>query len=129
MILMAVSANTGAETIHHKLHEKLHPEHARISVRDHVQFPLKTGSAVFSLRSSLTVNAPGVVLEILGDTAEGRVHHYRINRPQPDGKVRLRYQGNISSGGTKGFFEMPESVLSPEVLISYSPDNWKHKQP
>ena len=111
---MAVSAGIRAETIHHELHVKLHPEQARISVRDHVQFPMNTESAVFSLRSSLTVNAPGVVLEMLGDTTEGRVRHYRINRLPADGKVQLHYQGNISSDGTKGTFDMPESVLSTD---------------
>jgi len=112
IILLTVSANIRAETIHHELHVKLQPEQARISVIDYVQFPMNTDSAVFSLRSSLTVNAPGVELELLGDTAEGRVRHYRINRLPPDRKVQLYYQGNIASDGTKGTFDMPESVLS-----------------
>ena len=124
IMLMTVSANISAETIHHELHVKLQPEQARISVRDLVQFPINTGSAVFSLRSSLTVNAPGVVLEMLDDTAEGRLRHYRINRLPADGKVQLNYQGNISSDGTKGTFDMPESVLSREGVYLDGGSAW-----
>jgi len=121
---MTVSASIRAETIHHELHVKLLPEQARISVRDHVQFPMNTESAVFSLRSSLTVNAPGAVIEMLGDTAEGRVRHYRINRLPADGKVQLYYQGNISSDGTKGTFDMPESVFSPDGVYLDGGSAW-----
>ncbi len=121
---MTVSASIRAETIHHELHVKLQPEQARISVRDHVQFPMNTENAVFSLRSSLTVKAPGLVLEMLGDTAEGRVRHYRINRLPADGKVQLHYQGNISSDGTKGTFDMPESVLSTDGVYLDGGSAW-----
>jgi len=121
---MTVSANIRAETIHHVLHVKLQPEQARISVSDRVQFPMNTGSAVFSLRSSLTVNAPGVVLETLDDTAEGRLRHYRINGLPADGKVQLYYQGNISSDGTKGIFDMPESVLSRDGVYLDGGSAW-----
>ena len=124
IIIMTVSASIRAETIHHELHVQLQPEQARISVRDHVQFPMNTESAVFSLRSSLAVNAPGVVLEMLGDTAEGRVRHYRINRLPADGKVQLHYQGNISSDGTKGTFDMPESVLNPDGVYLDGGSAW-----
>ena len=124
IMLMTVSVNIRAETIHHELHVKLQPEQARISVRDNVQFPMNTESAVFSLRSSLTVNAPGVELEMLGDTTEGRVRHYRINRLPADGKVQLHYQGNISSDGTKGTFDMPESVLSPDGVYLDGGSAW-----
>ncbi len=124
IILMAVSANIRAETIHHELHVKLQPEQARISVRDHVQFPMNTDSAVFSLHSSLTVTATGVELEVLGDAAEGRMRHYRINRLPPDGKVQLYYQGNISSEGSKGAFDMPESVLGPDGVYLDGGSAW-----
>jgi len=124
IILLTVSASIRAETIHHELHVKLQPEQARISVIDHVQFPMNTDSAVFSLRSSLTVNAPGIELELLGDTAEGRVRHYRINRLPADRKVQLYYQGNISSDGTKGAFDMPESVMSLEGVYLDGGSAW-----
>ncbi len=85
---------------------------------------MNTGSAVFTLRSSLTVKAPGVELELLGDTAEGRVRHYRINRLPPDGKVQLNYEGDIASEGTKGSFDMPESVLRSDGVYLDGGSAW-----
>lgn len=124
VIVLTVSADIGAESIHHELQVKLQLEQARISVIDHVQFPMNTDRAVFSLRSSLTVKAPGVELELLGDSAEGRLRHYRINRLPADGKVQLSYDGKITSGGTKGTFDMPESVLSPQGVYLDGGSAW-----
>ena len=73
---------------------------------------MNSESAVYSLRSSSAVNAPGVVIELPGDIAEGRVRHYRLNRLSADGKVQLDCQGNISAAGTNGAFDLSESVSS-----------------
>jgi len=124
IIILTVSADIGAETIHHELHVKLQLAQARISVIDYVQFPMNTGSTVFSLRSSLSVKAPGVELETLGNTADGRVRHYRINRLPPDGKVQLSYEGKITSEGTKGTFDMPESVLGSDGVYLDGGSAW-----
>ena len=124
IIILTVSADIGAETIHHELHVKLQLAQARISVIDYVQFPMNTGSTVFSLRSSLSVKAPGVELETLGNTADGRVRHYRINRLPPDGKVQLSYEGKITSEGTKGTFDMPEAVLGSDGVYLDGGSAW-----
>jgi hypothetical protein len=124
IIILTVSADIEAETIHHELHVKLQPAQGRISVIDYVQFPMNTDSTVFSLRSSLSVKAPGVELESLGNTADSRMRHYRINRLPPDGKVQLSYEGKITSEGTKGTFDMPESVLGSDGVYLDGGSAW-----
>jgi hypothetical protein len=73
---------------------------------------MNSESDVYSLRSSSAVNPPGVVIDLPGDIAEVVARHYRLNRLPADGKVQLDCQGNISSVGTNGTFDMPESLLS-----------------
>ena len=85
---------------------------------------MNTDSTVFTLRSSLSVIAPGVELESLGNTADGRVSHYRINRLPPDRKVQLSYEGKITSEGTKGIFDMPESVLGSDGVYLDGGSAW-----
>ena len=85
---------------------------------------MNTDSTVFSLRSSLSVKAHGVELETLDNSADGRVRHYRINRLPPDGKVQLSYEGKITSEGTKGTFDMPESVLGSDGVYLDGGSDW-----
>ena len=121
---MTVSAGIRAETIRHVLSIKLQPDQARTSVRDHVQFPMNTEIAVYPLRSGLTVTATGVEFEPPADAAEGRVRQYRNNRLPPDRKVQLYCQANISSEGSKGLFDMTESVSSRDGVCLDGGSTW-----
>ncbi len=124
ILVLTASAAIEAETIHHELHVKLLPEQARISVVDYLQLPANTETAVFTLRSSLTLKADGAELNLLGESADGRLRQYQLNRLPPDGKVQLGYEGIITSAGTRGPFAMPESVLGSEGVYLDGASNW-----
>jgi aminopeptidase N len=117
-------ASLAAETIHHQLHVKLHPSASSISVSDTVQFPAGTNSAEFSLRTGLTVKAARIELTSAGESDEGRLRHYRINRLPADGKVQLSYEGKIVSEKTVGPFDMPESVLDTDNVYLDGGSAW-----
>ncbi|MBT8118899.1 MAG: hypothetical protein KJN89_04200, partial [Gammaproteobacteria bacterium] len=110
--------------MHHQLHVKIQPDENSISIRDKIQLPAGTYSAEFSLRNSLTVKAVDAELILLGKSATGRLHHYRISRLPQDGKVQLDYQGKIVSERTVGPFEMPESALDSDNLYLDSGSAW-----
>ena len=113
LVLILTASNIfAAETLHHDLHVKLQPADGSISVIDNIQFPAGTVSAEFTLRKGLTVKADGVELSSIKQSSNSHLQHYRINRPPPDGKVQLSYEGKIVSAGTDGPFDMPESVLN-----------------
>lgn len=124
LVVLSVSGAVCADTLHHDLKVRLLPSEAGISVVDHVQFPANTGSAEFSLRSSLILETPGIVHDIIGESADGRLRHYRINRLPANGKVQLIYQGTISARQTRGPFDMPDAVLGPEGVYLDSSSSW-----
>jgi hypothetical protein len=123
-LILTASDIFAAKIIHHELHVRLSPAETSISVTDNVQLPAGTGSAEFSLRSSLTVKASGVELTLLKKSNAGRLHYYRINRLPADGKVQLSYHGNIVSDRTQGPFDMPESVLDTESVYLDNSSAW-----
>lgn len=114
VLILTASKIFAAEILHHDLHVKLQPADGSISVIDNIQFPVGTVSAEFTLRKGLTVKADGVELSPIKQSSNSHLQHYRINRPPPDGKVQLSYEGKIVSAGTDGPFDMPESVLNSE---------------
>ena len=124
VLILTASDIFAEEIIHHELHVKLHPVENSISVTDNIQLPAGSDIVEFSLRNSLTVNASGVELILLGESETGRLRHYRINRLPADGKVQLNYQGKIVSGRTEGPFDMPESVLNTENVYLDNSSAW-----
>jgi len=114
VLILTASKIFAAEILHHDLHVRLQPADGSISVIDNIQFPAGTVSAEFTLRKGLSVKADGVELSSIKQTGNSHLQHYRINRPPPDGKVQLSYEGKIVSAGTDGPFDMPESVLNTE---------------
>ena len=124
ILILTASDIFAAETIHHNLHVKLRPVEASISVTDVVQLPAGSDIVEFSLRNSLTVTASGVELSLLGESEDGRLRHYRINRLPADGKVQLSYKGRIVSGKIEKPFDMPDAVLNTENVYLDSRSAW-----
>ncbi|MGD8802824.1 MAG: M1 family aminopeptidase [Gammaproteobacteria bacterium] len=124
ILVLTASVNVSAEIIHHELQVKLYPQQSRMSVIDDMQLPAETDSADFTLRSSFTVVAPGVELIVRGQSADGRLRHYQINRLPADGKVQLLYEGNILSDSVQGPFGMPDSVLDGDTVYLGGGSYW-----
>ena len=124
LLLLADSDAAIADKLHHQLQVRLIPAKSHISVVDVIQFPANTKSAEFSLGGSLTLKTPGVEHEVLGESSDGHTRHYRINRLPAQGKVQLVYQGNISTQGTRGPFDMPDALLGPEGLYLDGSSHW-----
>ncbi|MBT8128579.1 MAG: M1 family peptidase [Gammaproteobacteria bacterium] len=124
LLVLAVPGASGANRLHHQLQVTLIPAQSHISVVDDIQFPANTRTAEFSLGSSLTLETPGIEHEILGVSSDGRSRHYRINRLPAQGKVQLVYQGNISTQGTRGPFDMPDALLGPEGVFLDGSSRW-----
>ncbi len=114
-----------AQTIHHTLSVTLLPEQSHIIVVDQIQFP--EGSAKnlsFKLRSSLSVEAKDAGLVMTGESAQGRLRHYRLNRLAQNSTVQVTYRGEIFSSQERQLFEMPESVLSREGVYLDGGSGW-----
>jgi aminopeptidase N len=72
----------------------------------------------------MTVKVIGADLSLLGESATGRLRHYRMNRLPADGMVQLSYEGRIESGEIKGPFDMPEAVLNTENVYLDNSSAW-----
>lgn len=124
IIVLTVSVGVSAETVHHDLHVHLQPDQARITVVDDMQMPANTTSAEFTLRSSFTVEAPAIELTLRGESADGRLRHYQINRLPADGKVQLQYEGKIQADRTEAASGMPDAVLDNESVYLDGGSYW-----
>jgi hypothetical protein len=93
-------------------------------VVDVIQLPAGTVSADFTLRSSFSVEAPDVELTVRGQSADGRLRYYQLNRLPADGKVQLLYQGNILADSVQGPFGMPDSVLDVDAVYLGGGSHW-----
>lgn len=124
-VLLLLFPPAKAETIHHELHVTLEPEHSRIRVVDQVQFPEDSAESInFILHSSLSVQAKNATLKIIGESEQGRLRHYHLNRLSPSRNIQLSYQGEISSKRIRKLFNMPESVLSKEMVYLDGGSGW-----
>ncbi len=124
ILVLTAPVNVNAENIHHELQVTLYPQQSRLSVIDDMQLPPGTVSADFTLSSSFTVKAPDVELSVRGQSADGRLRHYQLNRLPADGKVQLLYQGNILSDSVQGPFDMPDSVLDGDAVYLGGGSHW-----
>jgi hypothetical protein len=124
ILVLTASVNVSAEDIHHQLQVTLQPQQSRLSVIDDIQLPPGTVSANFTLRSSFTVKALDVELTVRGQSADGRLRHYQLNRLPADGKVQLLYQGNVLSDNVQGPFGMPDSVLDGDAVYLGGGSHW-----
>ena len=114
-----------ADTIHHDLHVKLDPDQARITVSDNIQLPTdSTNSVEFSLRSSLVVTTQDAELVMMGKSSHGQLQHYRLINLPKSRKVKLGYQGKITTDKAQDQFGMPEYILSKDGVYLDSASAW-----
>lgn len=94
-------------------------------VVDQVQFPEDSAESInFILHSRLSVQAKNATLKIIGESEQGRLRHYHLNRLSPTRNIQLSYQGEISSKRIRKLFNMPESVLSKETVYLDGGSGW-----
>jgi len=114
-----------ASTVQHDFQVTLQPTQARISVIDDLQLPANTPDNLeFTLRSSLTVTAQGADLQRLAKSEQGRLQRYRLFNLSANRKVKLSYEGNITTDPPQGPFGMPSAVLSEDGVYLDSASAW-----
>ena len=126
LLLMLVSnASASTPLVHHDLQVKLQPDQGRLSVIDDVQLPPQTASQIeFSLHGGLRVTAEGAELKQLQTLQQGRLVRYQLSNLPANRRIRLRYQGKITSNQPQGPFGMPSAVLSSDGIYLDAASNW-----
>ena len=121
-----MSSAASATLVHHDLQVRVEPARGWLNVIDEIQLPPDTPASIqFTLRRNLNVTAEGADLKKLETSDRNHIQLYQLTNLATNSKIRLSYQGEITTEQPQGIFGMPIAVLSQDGMYLDGASAWR----